>query len=148
MNYAFKYNYRFNKENRTCVVNGVKRFYNKNNNGWYYNTRHRTEHGKAQPNVSIPQMASKQLWVVKNPHQRKNGKSSKQNLYKNFTSASNVRTTKTFCTHCAQHATISNETTTKAFCNYCSRHGHVYFECPFKNASNPSKVAWVLKRTN
>ena len=141
MNYVFKYNYRFNKENRTCVVNGVKRFYNKNNNGWYYNTRHRTEHGKAQPNVSIPQMASKQLWVVKNPHQREKGKSSQQNLYKSFTSASNVKTTKIFYTHCTQN-------TTKAFCNYCSRYGHISFECPFKNASNPSKVVWVLKRTN
>ena len=129
VNYTFKYNYRFNKENRTCVVNGVKRFYNKNNNRWYYNTRHRTEHRMTQPNVIIPQVASKQMWVVKNSHQRENGKFSKNNFYKNFTIA-------------------SNEKTTKAFCNYCSHHGHISFQCPIKNASNPSKVVWVLKRTN
>ena len=101
-----------------------------------------------QPNVSIPQVASKRTWVVKNSHLRENGRSSKYNLYKNFTSASNVRTSKIYCTHCAQHTIISNETTTKAFCNYCSRYGHISFEYPFKNASNPSKVAWVFKRTN
>ena len=129
VNYAFKYNYRFNKENRTCVVNGVKRFYNKNNNGWYYNTRHRTEHGRIQSNVSISQVASKQMWVVKNSHQKKNGNLSKQNFSKKCT-------------------VISNEKITKAFCNYCSHHGHISIECPFKNTSNLSKVAWVLKRTN
>ena len=86
--------------------------------------------------------------LSKNPHRRENGNSSKQILYKNFTSASNTKTAKTFCNHCAHHTIVSKEKSTKAFCNYCLRHGHISFECPLKNASNLSKVAWVLKRTN